>query len=153
MSAGLAAALRQRLEALLPAGLGTLATALHAARDALRRRFPEPADRRRALSDGLAAGGSLDILGADHDVASWLAENARPGSGSGDIVAFRLASADPDDLTLRQARQLANADRVCHAADVPTAILDRARADAARIECAAPPVDPASGITIWVEMA
>ncbi|MFT3978425.1 MAG: siroheme synthase, partial [Sphingomonas bacterium] len=40
-SAGLAAALRQRLEALLPASLGRLADALFAAREAWRGRFPD----------------------------------------------------------------------------------------------------------------
>ena len=153
VSAGLAAALRQRLEALLPARLGALATALHAARDALQRRFPDPAERRRALSDGLAAGAPLDPLGAHHDVAGWLASDVRPGGATGEVVMLRLASSDPDDLTLRQARLLANADRICHAPGVPPAILDRARADAVRIVCAAPPVDLARGVTIWMEMA
>src|SRR5690606_28826868 len=39
-SAGLAKQLRLRLEALLPGDLGRLAEALHAARDALRARWP-----------------------------------------------------------------------------------------------------------------
>jgi uroporphyrin-III C-methyltransferase/precorrin-2 dehydrogenase/sirohydrochlorin ferrochelatase len=63
-----------------------------------------------------------------------------------------LSSPDPDDLTLRQARLLANADRVTHGANVPAAILDRARADAARIETAAPPVDAPPGLTVDVRM-
>ena len=41
VSAGLAAALRQRLEALIPADLGKLALALQAARGALRKRWPD----------------------------------------------------------------------------------------------------------------
>ena len=64
-----------------------------------------------------------------------------------------LTSADPDDLTLRQARALANADRVTHGADVPRAILDRARADAARIETPAPPLDLPPGANVDVRMA
>ncbi|NYD88681.1 precorrin-2 dehydrogenase/sirohydrochlorin ferrochelatase family protein [Sphingomonas melonis] len=129
VSAGLAAALRQRLEALLPAGLGTLADRLQAARPALRRRYPDGGERRRALGAAMAAGGPLDPLAAEADVARWLsADQARP-SGHVRIV---LTSADPDDLTLRQARALANADRVLHHPGVSAAILDRARADAAR---------------------
>ena len=42
------------------------------------------------------------------------------------------------------------ADRVFHGADVPPAILDRARADAARI---AGPAEPGPGLTIDVRMA
>ena len=63
-----------------------------------------------------------------------------------------LTSADPDELTLRQARVLAMANGVFHAADVPAAVLDRARADAARIACAVPPASVPAG-SVWVEMA
>lgn len=148
-AAGLAKMVRQRIEALLPSGIGTLAAALGAARPALRRRFPQPDDRRRALDAALAAGGALDPLvpqPAD-TVDRWLgAPDARPADG---LVTIRLRSADPDDLTLREARWLASADRVHHDPSVPAAILDRARADAARIAGPAP-ADPGPGLTIDV---
>ena len=48
-SAGLAKAIRQRVEALLPARLGALASALHVARGAMKTRWPDAADRRRAI--------------------------------------------------------------------------------------------------------
>jgi uroporphyrin-III C-methyltransferase/precorrin-2 dehydrogenase/sirohydrochlorin ferrochelatase len=153
VSAGLAAALRQRLEALLPAGLGDLATALFAARGRLRRNFPEAGERRRALAGAMAAGGILDPLGPEPDVGTWLDRNGEQGRPAGELVVVRLTSPDPDDLTLRQARALASADRVCHPGDVPPAILDRARADAARMVTAAPPADTLPGLTVWVEMA
>ena len=153
VSAGLAAALRQRLEAMLPAGLGGLATCLHAARGRLRATFPDPAERRRALGRAMAAGGDLDPLSADRDVAAWLDGGERREGATRRLVPIRLTSPDPDDLTLGQARALANADRVCHAGDVPPAILDRARADAARIVTAAPPADRLAGLTVWVVMA
>jgi uroporphyrin-III C-methyltransferase/precorrin-2 dehydrogenase/sirohydrochlorin ferrochelatase len=54
---------------------------------------------------------------------------------------------------LRQARALAQAERVFHRGDVPTAILDRARADAARILCEALPADPGPGLSVYLEMA
>ena len=57
-SAGLAKAVRQRIEALLPAGLGALALALEAARPALKARWPLAAQRRRALDAALASGRS-----------------------------------------------------------------------------------------------
>ncbi|MGU3317192.1 NAD(P)-dependent oxidoreductase [Sphingomonas sp. M6A6_1c] len=129
VSAGLAAALRQRLEALLPAGLGALADRLQAARPALRRRYPDGGERRRALGAAMAAGGALDPLAGGGDVERWLAADQVRATGHVRIV---LTSTDPDDLTLRQARALANADRVLHHPGVPAAILDRARADAAR---------------------
>ena len=66
---------------------------------------------------------------------------------------FALTSPDPDDLTLRQARALAQADRVLHTPGVPRAILDRARADAPRIISPAPPVQTGDGLTVYVEMA
>jgi uroporphyrin-III C-methyltransferase / precorrin-2 dehydrogenase / sirohydrochlorin ferrochelatase len=46
-SAGLAKAMRQRLEMLLPAGLGSLATGLQSARDSVRAKWPDGAARRR----------------------------------------------------------------------------------------------------------
>ena len=49
-SAGLAKAVRLRIDALLPQGLGALADALFAARAALRARWPDAATRRRALT-------------------------------------------------------------------------------------------------------
>ncbi|WP_066477648.1 MULTISPECIES: precorrin-2 dehydrogenase/sirohydrochlorin ferrochelatase family protein [unclassified Sphingomonas] len=146
VSAGLAAALRQRLELLLPARLGDLAQWLGAARD----RFASTAERRRAIADALSAGGALDPLApvgrAQFD--RWLAEPHAPVAA---FHAIRLRSDDPDDLTLREARWLAAADRVTHRPGVAAAILDRARADAERIACAAPPADPGPGVTIDVE--
>lgn len=150
-SAGLAAALRQRLEGLLPAGLGDLAAALHAARAALRKRFPDAAERRRALADALAAGGLLDPLGTDADVERWL--SAPRNASASQLHKIILASPDPDDLTLRQARILAQADRVFHAADVPAAILDRARADAARLLFNGDMPSNLPGFTCVIEMA
>lgn len=53
-SAGLAKVLRLRLEALLPASLGALATALAGARGAMRARWADAGERRRALDAALA---------------------------------------------------------------------------------------------------
>jgi uroporphyrin-III C-methyltransferase/precorrin-2 dehydrogenase/sirohydrochlorin ferrochelatase len=151
-SAGLAKAVRQRIEALLPPGLGALAGALAGARDGMRARWPDPAARRRALDAALAPGGALDPLtGPDgDDVARWL-EN--PGDIAQDrFVPLRLASPDPDDLTLRTARLLGEADIVYHHPSVPAAILDRSRADAVRISAPAAPDAPGRGLTLWLEM-
>lgn len=151
-SAGLAKALRQRIEAILPEKLGRLATALHAARDAIRARWPDASARRRAIDAGLSAGGLIDPLREDaaDEVPRWLAEqgDAEPSR----LVALCLLSSDPDDLTLRAARLLGEADRIYHRPDVPAAILDRARADAVRIPATTPPETPGEGLSLWLEM-
>jgi uroporphyrin-III C-methyltransferase/precorrin-2 dehydrogenase/sirohydrochlorin ferrochelatase len=148
-SAGLAAALRQRFERLLPASLGQLADALAAARDAIRARWPGGDARRRAI--GSALSGPLDPLIAQDDeaVSRWLAD---PDTVAGGVVHIALRSDDPDELTVGQARLLAQADQVTHRAIVPAAILTRARADAQRIECDAPPPD-LPGLTVDLGMA
>ena len=131
VSAGLAKALRLRLETMLPGRLGVLAEGLGKARAALRSRWPEPGDRRRALDLALAAGGALDPLDDQSAGAldGWLASapDADPA-----IHDFYVTSDDPDDLTLRQARWLGTADLVLHDSTVSAAILNRARADAVR---------------------
>ncbi len=149
-SAGLAKAVRQRIEALLPARLGALASALYAARDAMKARWPAAADRRRAIDAALASGGALDPLGADaaDRVESWLASDSAIHPSRLETIA--LASADPDDLTLRTARLLGEADHIFHSASVPAAILDRARADAVRHIADAPPGDPPPGLSLWL---
>lgn len=149
-SAGLAKALRQRLELLLPASLGQLATALNDARATVRRRWPDAGDRRQAIDAALAEGGPLDPLSGRTDVAGWL---EAPGqAATSGCVRIALSSPDPDDLTLKQARLLASADRVYHAADVPAAILDRARADARRVAGCAPDDIP-PGLSVVLTMA
>jgi uroporphyrin-III C-methyltransferase / precorrin-2 dehydrogenase / sirohydrochlorin ferrochelatase len=143
-SAGLAAALRQRLEPLLPAGLGKLATFLLGARDGLRARFPDAEVRRRAIGSLLAAGGPLDpLVGHDDPAAALEAAEAAPGR----IERIEIASADPDLLTLRAARLLGLADHIHIEGMIPSPILDRARADAQRI-AGAPPRVPAPGLTL-----
>ena len=131
-SAGLAKALRLRLEALLPASLGALADALGKWRSALRARWPDAGDRRRALDGALAQNGPLDPL--DQESAGraerWLTSGE---GGSGGVIEITLRSSDPDDLSLREARLLGSADLLAHEAGVPEVILNRARADAARL--------------------
>jgi uroporphyrin-III C-methyltransferase / precorrin-2 dehydrogenase / sirohydrochlorin ferrochelatase len=150
-SAGLAKHVRLRLEALLPPSLGALANALYAARDRLRARWPDPADRRRALDAALTQGGPLDPLaaGSAERIEDWLsAGSAEPAARIEEIV---LTSTDPDDLTLRQARLLGEADVVVHDAAVPEEILTRARADAVRVR-AYQSCSPADGLTVVLKL-
>jgi uroporphyrin-III C-methyltransferase / precorrin-2 dehydrogenase / sirohydrochlorin ferrochelatase len=133
-SAGLAKHVRLRLERVLPATLGALAKALEAARPALRELFPDGADRRRAVDAVLREGGALDPFNPSsfQGVEVWLAGTAAVQPGA--VFDLTLTSADPEDLTLRQARLLGEADVLLLDGDVPPAILARARADAARLD-------------------
>ncbi len=152
-SAGLAKALRQRIEGLLPQGLGQLAEALFAARSAIRARWPDAADRRRAIDAGLDDRGPIDPIDADavKRFPAWLAGEATGIAAR--QVAIRLRSGEPDDLTIGEARLLGQADRIYHRPGMPAAILDRARADAVRIPCAAIPEDIGPGLSIDLDMA
>lgn len=148
-SATLAKALRERFEALLPASLGALATAIHRARTPVTAALPDPAGRRRFWDALLAPGGALDPLS---DVAN-------PGA----VIAAALAApvpphdsltiitvTDPDDLTLRQLRALSQADTVFHNLAASPSILDRARRDALRTLCTKPPLDLPAGRSVFV---
>lgn len=131
-SAGLAKQLRLRLEALLPADLGTLASKLSDLRGRIKDKWPAMVDRRQALDNALTSGGMLDPLAEDSAdrVESWLA--GETGEATSGRVEFTLTSLDPEELTLRQARLLGSADAVLYDPAIPAAILDRSRADALR---------------------
>ena len=146
-SAGLAKQLRLRLEALLPASLGELARGLAGARGAIRKRWADAEERRRELDGALAPGGPLDPLdeASPARIEAWLTgENIATPSQTVEIV---LSSDDPDDLTLRQARLLGEADTILHDDGIADAVLHRARADAVRgpLDLAA---QPPPGLTV-----
>lgn len=136
VSAGLAKALRQRLEALLPVTLGRLAHALGDAKPAIRARWPDSAERRRAIDAALS--GPLDPLTENTDDAVWHWLDQPDAVEVPASVEIVPRSTDPDDLTLREARWLAGADLVLYEPGAPAAVLDRARADAARRAIDAP---------------
>ena len=148
-SAGLAKTVRQRIERLLPQRLGDLATALGDARARLRIRWPDALMRRHALDRALQEGGALDPLRdlSPDAISNWLDQaDGEPASRS-EII--QLNSLDPDDLTLRAARLLGEADRIIHDEQVPPAILARARADALRIMASQGlSLDQAPGLTL-----
>lgn len=151
-SAGLAKALRLRLESLLPASLGALASGLFAARARLRERMPIAEDRRRALDAALSAGGALDPLVdlSARNLPAWL-DGAT--TGNAEVVTITLSGADPDDLTLRQLRWLGSADLIVHDMLTAPTILARARADAPRrVLDAAEPVNYGNGLTVIIRM-
>jgi uroporphyrin-III C-methyltransferase / precorrin-2 dehydrogenase / sirohydrochlorin ferrochelatase len=150
-SATLAKVLRERLEALLPASLGALARSIAARRGEVAARLPQPDQRRRFWDRLLAPGGALDPFGeappAEAAIAAALTE---PGAPAASLTLIALVSADPDDLSLRQLRLLSQADTIFHAPSVPAAVLDRARRDAARVTCEAPPAELPAGNSLFV---
>lgn len=148
-SAGLAKILRLRLERMLPQGLGALARALEEAREGMRARWTSIADRRRALDAALDEGGALDLfrVGSESRVADWVGSGVEGQSGRFEIV---LTSNDPEDLTLRAARLLGQADVVVHDAGVALEILSRARADAVRM--ALDTAEPDGGIIVVLRL-
>lgn len=132
-SAGLAKALRQRFETLLPETVGGLAEQLLEARSAIKVKWSEGAERRRMIDAALADCGVLDPFSATEEdaVAIWLSgKTAVKATG---IYEINLRSDDPEDLTLREARLLGSADMIYASKNVPEPILNRARADANRI--------------------
>jgi uroporphyrin-III C-methyltransferase / precorrin-2 dehydrogenase / sirohydrochlorin ferrochelatase len=132
-SAGLAKAVRQRLELLLPQSLGHLAESLRDARTAIRKRWGDAAGRRRGIDAALADGGPLDPFKpfSPAMLTAWLAApDAAPPVG---LKTFLIDSDDADALTIAQARLLGQADTIIHSPQIAPAILARARADAVRV--------------------
>lgn len=150
-SAGLAKMVRQAIERILPARLGELAVGLQSAREGMRTRWPDGADRRRQLDAALAPGGRLDPLDPDSAdrVESWLdAGSAVPESN---VVAVDLRSTDPEELTLRTARLLGQADHIFIDGSISDELVNRARADAVR-HVGAPGSDLPSGLVIHLRL-
>jgi uroporphyrin-III C-methyltransferase/precorrin-2 dehydrogenase/sirohydrochlorin ferrochelatase len=151
-SAGLAKALRQRLERLLPESLGALAENLLGARDRIKRQWPDSSERRRAIDAALDPGAILDpFAGTSVDaVDRWLSD--AQSESADQVIELTLASTDPDEMTIRQARLLGQADRIFADSDVPETILNRARADAQRLDLAEYRPDMKEGLTLLIRM-
>ena len=151
-SAGLAKALRQRLERLLPESLGALAENLLGARDRIKRQWPDSSERRRAIDAALDPAAILDPF-ADTSVDAvdrWLSD--AQSESADQVIELSLASTDPDEMTIRQARLLGQADRIFADRDVPETILNRARADAQRLDLAEYRPDMKEGLTLLIRM-
>lgn len=152
-SASLAKALRERLEALLPAGLGQVVRAIERQRTAIAATLTTTMARRLFWDKALAPGAPLDPLRDIADPEEAVRQlSITDIETPADMVALRLQSPDPDDLTLRQLRLLNHADTVFHRADVPPAVLDRARRDAVRVACDMPPATLPPGRSIFLQI-
>jgi uroporphyrin-III C-methyltransferase / precorrin-2 dehydrogenase / sirohydrochlorin ferrochelatase len=134
----LARRLRERLEALIPAKIGALATWLKALRRAARRKLRDTDERRRffeAVVDGPAARRFVDgdQPGAQRIAQQLLATTSTAPRAGGDVTLVGAGPGDPELLTLKALRALQDADVILHDRLVPPAVLDLARRDAARI--------------------
>ncbi|MEP4296861.1 MAG: siroheme synthase, partial [Parasphingorhabdus sp.] len=69
-----------------------------------------------------------------------------------EVVDLELSSSDPDELTIRQARLLGQADQIFSSPDVPEVILQRARADAERFELSFWDEQPTQGLALRIRM-
>ena len=134
----LARRLRERLEALVPARIGEMASWLRALREATRRKLRDTGERRRffqAVVDGPAARRFMegDRHGAERIAQQLLATTSIAPRAAGEVTLVGAGPGDPELLTLKALRALQDADVILHDRLVPPAVLDLARRDAARI--------------------
>jgi uroporphyrin-III C-methyltransferase/precorrin-2 dehydrogenase/sirohydrochlorin ferrochelatase len=134
----LARRLRERLEALIPARIGELASWLKALRRITRQKLRDTDERRRffeAVVDGPAARRFVDgdKPGALRIAQQLLATTSTAPRAAGEVILVGAGPGDPELLTLKALRALQDADVILHDRLVPDAVLELARRDATRI--------------------
>lgn len=134
----LARDLRSRIEAVIPAAIGPLATLAAEIRQTViaalpdftaRRRFWERAFRGPAAD--LAGGGRL--VEARREMLRELNTSRAGEAATGVVHIVGAGPGDPELLTLKALQALQDCDVIIHDRLVPAAILDRARRDARRL--------------------
>jgi uroporphyrin-III C-methyltransferase/precorrin-2 dehydrogenase/sirohydrochlorin ferrochelatase len=132
-------ALRRRIEAILPSGLGGWARTAKSFRERLLATLPERADRRRfwerfvdiALTTQGEEGTRLAEL---ERVASEMGENGSPRPARiGEVVVVGAGPGDPELLTLKGMRELQAADVIVYDRLVTPAVLELGRREARRV--------------------
>jgi uroporphyrin-III C-methyltransferase/precorrin-2 dehydrogenase/sirohydrochlorin ferrochelatase len=133
---------RERIEAVLPARIGDLASFIGGFRKAMHQRIPEFSLRRRfweRVIDGPI--GALVLAGRRREAETALQEISDPsayagaegGKAEGRVTLVGAGPGDPDLLTIKALRALQDADVVFYDELVSPEILDRVRRDASRI--------------------
>ena len=138
----LARLLRNRLESMLPAGLGHVAGAARQLRERVRRRLPAAARRgfwESVMTDanltGWSALGPARIRREMGRALDAFRRRQRPAvRRDGRVFVVGAGPGHPDLLTVRALQVLGQADVILHDRLVPDAILERARRDAERID-------------------
>jgi uroporphyrin-III C-methyltransferase / precorrin-2 dehydrogenase / sirohydrochlorin ferrochelatase len=135
--------LRERIEAVLPARIGDLASFIGRWRKPIHNRIPEFALRRRfweRVVDGPI--GALVLAGHKDEAEAALKDISDPtafagasasGLAEGSVTLVGSGPGDPDLLTIKALRALQDADVVFYDELVSPEILDRARRDASRV--------------------
>jgi uroporphyrin-III C-methyltransferase/precorrin-2 dehydrogenase/sirohydrochlorin ferrochelatase len=134
---------RERIEAVLPARIGDLATFIGGFRKSMHERIPEFSLRRRfweRVIDGpigalVLAGRRTEAEAALKDIAdpSGFAGANATGKAEGWVTLVGAGPGDPDLLTVKALRALQDADVVFYDELVSAEILDRIRRDASRV--------------------
>jgi uroporphyrin-III C-methyltransferase/precorrin-2 dehydrogenase/sirohydrochlorin ferrochelatase len=133
---------RERIEAMLPARIGDLATFIGRWRKTIHGRIAEFPLRRRfweRVVDGPI--GALVLAGRTDEAEAALKDIADPttfagaqaGEGEGRVTLVGAGPGDPDLLTIKALRALQDADVIFYDELVSPEVLDRARRDASRI--------------------
>jgi uroporphyrin-III C-methyltransferase / precorrin-2 dehydrogenase / sirohydrochlorin ferrochelatase len=134
---------RERIEAVLPARIGDLASFIGRWRKTIHGRIPEFPLRRRfweRVVDGPI--GALVLAGRGNEAEAALKEIPDPtafagalasGQAEGRVTLVGAGPGDPDLLTIKALRALQDADIVFYDELVSPEILDRARRDASRV--------------------
>src|SRR2546423_9592590 len=134
---------RERIEAILPARIGDLASFIGRWRKSIHNRIPEFALRRRfweRVVDGPIGG--LVLAGREDEAETALKDISDPSAFAGASVSGRAEGrvtlvgagpGDPDLLTVKALRALQDADVIFYDELVSSEILDRARRDASRV--------------------
>jgi len=135
--------LRERIEAVLPARIGDLASFIGRWRKLIHNRIPEFPLRRRfweRVVDGPI--GALVLAGRKDEAEAALKDISDPtafaggsasGRAEGSVTLVGAGPGDPDLLTVKALRALQDADVIFYDELVSREILDRARRDASRV--------------------
>lgn len=134
----LARLLRTRLETMIPASFGRLATLMATVRAQIRQQIPDMRKRRRFWED-ILQGPVAEMLYSGQDKAALAAVQKRlnqPGADIpeyGEVYLVGGGPGDPDLLTFRALRLMQQADVVLYDRLVASVIVDLVRKDADRI--------------------
>ena len=125
-------AIRQRIEAILPASIGAWGALMRGARARLLRDMPDGSTR-RTFFERLAAAAFRRPPAGEAELDALAAEARSGASRTGSVVLVGAGPGDAKYLTLEAVRALQSADVVLHDALVSDDVLELARREARRV--------------------